>query len=167
MKTITKIIIVNLILLIIVLTVLFPLPKTPKNNEVIFDRKPEFRWIGIPMTYTILIDNNPEFTSPIKKQVYCCEYIPEENLPFENLYWKVKGVFPSIITQFRIESEIALKLKQEQENYTVTNDGNSKLNVSIEQSSKNKISVTGQAILDLDESLTLNKNTRVKAEQYE
>ncbi|MDD5177722.1 MAG: hypothetical protein PHT54_00340 [Candidatus Nanoarchaeia archaeon] len=165
MKTILKIGIVNLILIILILTILFPLPKT--QDKITYERKPEFKWTGIPMTYTILIDNNPEFTSPIKKQVPCCSYVPEENLPLEKIYWKVVGLFSSKTSDFDIESKVSLKLEQEEENYIVTNDGNSKLNVSIEESLKNKISITGQAVLDMDESLTLKKDTRVKAEQYE
>ncbi|MDD5253636.1 MAG: hypothetical protein PHG05_00850 [Candidatus Nanoarchaeia archaeon] len=167
MKTITKIIIVNLILLIIILTLLFPSLNYPKNDEIIFERTPELRWTGLPITYTILIDNNPGFSSPIEKKVPCCSYIPDENLDLETIYWKVKGIFSSKTSKFNIQSKVSLKLKKDEENYTITNDGNSQLNISVEEQIENKVSVTGQAILDIDESLTLKKDSRVKAEQHE
>ncbi|NCN99290.1 hypothetical protein COY00_03660 [Candidatus Pacearchaeota archaeon CG_4_10_14_0_2_um_filter_35_33] len=93
----------------------------------------------------ILIDDNIDFSSPD-------EYHVEDNLVI-NLkpgvyYWKAVGVLPSEIREFKINSEISLKLKQDGEGYEVVNAGNERLNVDVYSEGK----IIGNVVLDVDGS---------------
>ncbi|PXY71259.1 hypothetical protein CXX78_00255 [Candidatus Parvarchaeota archaeon] len=95
----------------------------------------------------ILIDDNPEFTSPKKINV-------ENNLVI-NLqpgfyYWKIVGALSSEIREFTIKSEINLKLKKSdsgEDSYQIINAGNLDLDVDILQMGE----ITGNIILKVDE----------------
>jgi hypothetical protein len=98
----------------------------------------------------ILIDSNPEFTSPDK--IYA-----ENNLVI-NLkpgiyYWKLNGALSSEVRKLTIESEVDLKLKKSvegtEEGYEVVNSGNTELNVDIYGSDEELI---GNVILEIDKS---------------
>ncbi|NCO11628.1 hypothetical protein CO038_03855 [Candidatus Pacearchaeota archaeon CG_4_9_14_0_2_um_filter_39_13] len=92
----------------------------------------------------ILIDDNPEFTSP--------EEIHAEDNLIVNLkpgvyYWKVEGALPGETRQLTIISEVSLKLKESSSGYSLVNSGNTRLNVDIYEDGKK----TGDVILEVDE----------------
>ena len=77
---------------------------------------------------TILIDDNLGFTSP--------EKIYAENNLVINLkpgvyYWKIEGILDSEIRKLTIESEIDLRIIDENDSYSIINAGNIPLNVSV------------------------------------
>ncbi len=98
----------------------------------------------------ILIDDNPDFSSP--DEIYV-----EDNLVI-NLkpgiyYWRVLGELgKSEARQLTIESEISLKLRKspddKNESYEIVNAGNEVLNVDIYEFGK----LSGNAVLEVDES---------------
>jgi len=92
----------------------------------------------------ILIDDNLEFTSP--------EKIYAENNLVVNLkpgiyYWKVEGALPGEIRQLTIISEISLKLKENENSFSLVNSGNTRLNVDIFEDGRK----TREIILEVDE----------------
>jgi subtilisin family serine protease len=65
---------------------------TPLNSSTIPDPTPAFEWDDNPETasYTILIDNNSDFSSPeINETVVPSNYTPASNLLEGTYYWKV------------------------------------------------------------------------------
>lgn len=67
---------------------------TPLNSSSIADPTPTFEWDDNPETssYTILVDNNSDFSSPeINETVVTSHYTPGSNLPEDTYYWKVKA----------------------------------------------------------------------------
>ena len=96
----------------------------------------------------ILIDDNPDFTSP--DRIYA-----EDNLVI-NLkpgvyYWKVQGIAgtESEIRELTILSEVNLKLKQVSEGmYEVVNAGNVELDVEVYDDKE----IVGNIVLGIDES---------------
>jgi len=77
----------------------------------------------------ILIDDNPEFSSPEKinaKDNLIVRLVPG------TYYWKVRGEMKSETRKLTVLSEIGLKLKSTGENsYEVVNSGNTALNVEV------------------------------------
>lgn len=93
----------------------------------------------------ILIDDNPEFSSP--------DVINARNDAVINLkpgiyYWKLDGVLESDVRKFTILSEIELKLREFEDGYEVVNAGNTRLNVDIYSEDV----LTGSIVLDAGES---------------
>lgn len=132
-------------------------PLTPNGN--IFERKPEFKWFGLPTSYTIMIDDNPDFTTPIKAKVEGKTYTPENNLELGDHYWKVKGFRESRTQKFTIVSQVSLK-REDDEN--LRNDGNTRLNLDL------KPSIVGAVVLDINQTIRFEKETEeVKAKQDE
>ena len=122
------------------------------------ERKPAFQWLGLHTGYTIMIDDNPEFTTPLTAEVEGNTFIPEENLGLGQHYWKVKGLRESGIKTFTIISEVSIKKEQD----NLRNDGNTKL--IIEKSP----SITGAVILDINRTIKLEKDVEeVLAKQDE
>jgi len=76
----------------------------------------------------ILIDDNVEFSSPMK--IYAQDNLVI-NLKPGKYYWKVEGVVPSEIRMLQIESDVNLMLKEGKEDYEVTNAGNVGLDVKV------------------------------------
>lgn len=155
MKT-KKMILVNI--LVVLSFFIFTSTITLNPKEEIFERKPEFKWTGLPTSYTIMIDDNPDFSTPITAQVKGKTYTPEDNLDIGEYYWKVKGFRNSKVQKFIITSKVSLKREKED----LRNDGNTRLRLDF------KPSITGAAILDINQTIKLEKETEeVTAEQDE
>jgi hypothetical protein len=92
----------------------------------------------------ILIDDNLEFSSPMKIHA-------EDNLIINlkpgKYYWKIEGILESEIRELTILSEVNLKLKSTEDRYALVNAGNVKLNVEIYENN----TLTGNIILDVSE----------------
>ncbi len=89
----------------------------------------------------ILIDDNPDFTSPNKYFVKNGTVI---NLEQGKYYWKAVGVLGSKIRTLTIKSEASLKLVKVGDNFKVVNNGNVNLNVDVYNGTKlvNRIKLT-------------------------
>jgi hypothetical protein len=94
---------------------------------------------------SILIDDNPEFTSPETINV---KDSPVVRLAPGTYYWKVQGVLKSEIRKLTILSEVNLKLKKSEQGYEVVNSGNVALNVEVYDNE----TLAGKMILEVDES---------------
>lgn len=93
----------------------------------------------------ILMDDNPEFSSPEK--IYA-----ENNLVINlnpgKYYWKISGIGQSEVRTLTINSQIDLKLKESGEKIVVVNSGNEELNVDV----YNNETKVGNFILSREES---------------
>ena len=105
------------------------------NNSILF---------SIEKADVILIDDNPEFTSPEK--VYVKDNLVI-NLKPGTYYWKAEGIVESEVKRLTINSEVNLKLKNLGENYVIVNAGNTRLDVDI----YNGTSLIDSIELDIDE----------------
>jgi len=94
----------------------------------------------------IFIDDNLEFTSPMK--IYAKDNLVI-NLQPGKYYWKVEGALPSEVRMLQIESAIDLKLRPINDKYEVINAGNAELDVKI----YNNGSEIGRAVLGVDSSV--------------
>jgi len=139
---IRNIIIINIAILIAFILFTSTILLNPKEKTL--ERKPEFRWTGLATTYTIMIDDNLDFSTPIIQKVDGKTFTPEENLELGEQYWKVKGIRESQVNKFTIESKVSIKKEQED----LKNDGNTRLKLET-------IPVTGAAILDIDDTIKL------------
>lgn len=142
------------ILLFFLLTATVPL--NPKGE--IFEKRPVFKWLGMPSSYTVLIDDNPEFTTPVTAKVEGNSYVPEENLGLGEHYWKVEGIRGGKAQKFTIASTVSLKTEED----SIRNDGNTRLKLDL------KPSITGAVILDINQTIRLGEETEeVSARQDE
>ena len=139
----------NLIIINIAAAALFFLLTTVTTIEPygkIFERKPVFKWTGMPSSYTIMIDDNPDFSTPIIEEVKKKEYTPKNNLELGDHYWKVKGIRNSKVQKFTIVSKVSLKREEE----SLRNDGNTKLKLNTQL-------ITGAAILDINQTMKIDE----------
>ena len=155
MKT-KKIILLNIAVIALFFILTSTTPLNPKGE--IFERKPEFKWVGLPTSYTILIDDNPDFSTPITADVKGKTYNLEDNLELGDYYWQVKGFRNSKVQKFTITSKVSIKKVEEE----LRNDGNTRLTLDL------KPSVIGAVILDINQTIKLEKETEeVTAKQDE
>ncbi len=152
----TKIILVNLIILALFLILTTTTPLTPKGET--FERKPTFEWLGMPTSYVIMIDDNPDFTTPTTAKVEGKTYAPEEDLELGTYYWKVKGFRNSKVQEFTITSKVSLKREEDEK---VRNDGNTRLKLDIQPG------ITGAVILDINQTINTENAEEVTAKQDE
>ncbi len=93
----------------------------------------------------ILIDDNPEFSSP--DEIYVEDNLVINLKPGKH-YWKIKGLTESEIRELTVLSEVDLKLKSlGGESYGIVNAGNTRLNVDVYDNSK----LTEKITLGIDE----------------
>lgn len=155
MKTKT-IILANIVIVTLFFILTSTTPLSPKGE--VLERKPEFKWLGLPTSYTVMIDDNPDFSTPITAEVEGKTYTPENNLELGEHYWKVKGFRNSKAQKFTIASKVSIKTEEE----NLRNDGNTRLKLNL------KPGVTGAAILDINQTIKLGKETeKVSAKQDE
>lgn len=111
---------------------------TTTNNSVLF---------SFEKGDAVLIDDNPQFTSPDKISVADNFVITLEPGVY---YWKVSGVEDSEIRKFTILSSVDLKMKQTSTKgvYDVVNAGNTRLNVDV----FNGENASTRVVLDVDEN---------------
>jgi len=95
----------------------------------------------------LLIDENPEFTTP---EEYLVEDGMKINLKPGTYYWKALGVVDSDIRTLTIKSEVNLELREIEGNgYGVVNVGNVRLNVDV----YNGTELVDQIKLGVDETI--------------
>lgn len=119
-----------------------PLAISPADNFITENTSVLFSFENAEV---ILIDDNPEFTSPEKINVKDSLVV---KLAPGTYYWKIEGVLKSEIRKLTILSQVDLKLKKSGESYEVVNSGNVALNVEIYDNE----TLTGKVILEVDES---------------
>lgn len=159
MKKLTiAIIIVNLVLLVGIVYSLNIKLIYPENNEKIFETRPTLSWEGYSNKYTILIDDNKEFSSPIKETVYTNNYVLNKELEFGRYYWQVSSLLSSSkVNEFEIVSKVAIKVNQTEDDIDLYNDGNANLNVTVEDSGI----LTGAFIIEVKKNMIfINKENR-------
>jgi hypothetical protein len=157
-KTITQLRkqgIVTLVVLILALALsiniaLAPSGTTAKTNL-------EFRWIGF--SKTIMIDDNPEFTSPVTLKEN-----QEATLEPGDYYWKTTGL--STTNSFKINSEVGIIVRRvSNDSFNIENTGN--VNEVIE--TRTDFGITGAVTLDQNQNLnqTITENSTFLAQQNE
>jgi hypothetical protein len=135
----------------ILLNTNFPLEPSGASTNTTKD----FRWIGL--SKTVKIDDNKDFTSPI-----IIRQGEETRLQPGEYYWKTTGI--STTKQFRIDSEITIKVNRINENtFSIENKGNT----AIELETRPKI--TSAAVIDTKQSInkTITENSTFLAQQNE
>lgn len=154
---IKRLIVINIVILILLFLFTTVTSLNPKGE--ILERKPTFEWLGLPTGYVIMIDDNPDFTTPTTVEVKGNKYSPENELELGEHYWKVKGLRESEVQKFTIVSKVSLK-REEDEN--LRNDGNTRLKLGIISG------VTGAVTLDINQTIKLEKEVEeVSAKQDE
>lgn len=154
---IKRLIIINIVILALLFLFTTTISLNPKGE--ILERKPTFEWLGTPTSYAIMIDDNPDFTTPTVIEVRGNKYSPEEDLELGEYYWKVKGFRESNVQKFTVTSKVSLK---REENENIKNDGNTRLRLGINHG------ITGAVILDINQTIKLGKEVEeVTAEQDE
>ena len=138
----------------------------PKNNSIITERQPTFVWIG--KANKLIIDDNEEFVSPIVENIKGNSsprglwndsdkiYQIKDALNFTTYYWKLTGSTNSSVLQFRIDSVVALELKNQTNLYNITNIGNTDLDVEVVEEKSSVWKITGNLILKLNETKQFN-----------
>ena len=122
----------------------------PENNSVITDRHPTFKWIG--RADKLIIDDNDEFVSPVIENVEGNSFRINNKLDFTKYYWKLLGNKNSSVWQFRIDSVVALELKNQSNLYDITNVGTTDLDVEVIEGNTSLWKITGGFILGLNET---------------
>lgn len=130
----TAIIGVNVMVIVIVLAMMiYPL----KPEIDLRERDVRLRWYGVYKNYTLYVDDNREFTSPIVVKTERRDY-PIELEPGV-YFWKIRaGGISSFVKKLEIDSAVSIKVR----NDSLENDGNVDLNVTLEK-------VTGAVIAEL------------------
>ena len=128
----------------------------PINGTVTDERRPAFEWTGAMTSYELLIDDNPDFTSPMTARVSGNSYRPEEDLDFGSYWWKVRsGDAESGVSRFALVSTVALSRLEKE---AVRNSGNTPVLVQ-------RSGITGAFVLAVNETLRIGEEENVKAEQ--
>src|SRR3989338_3309865 len=73
----------------------------PKDNSIINEKYPNFRWKG--NAHTLYVDDNIEFVSPIIEHVEGHSHKLETRLNFTTYYWKLLGRSESPVSAFKVE----------------------------------------------------------------
>lgn len=146
---------IDLILLVGTLVVLLgafsfynePVALSPEDG---FQSRNTFVLFEFENAQVILIDDNTEFTSPTRYNV-------EDNFVIRLdpgvYYWKIEG--ENELREFTIESEVSLRLREENGRYAVVNAGNEELEVDVYEFGELKENV----VLDTYSSQETNGDT--------
>ncbi|MCD4666750.1 hypothetical protein K8R47_02995 [archaeon] len=121
---------INVVLISLIFANSFVFLGNPNNNDRITGRVVQFNWEGAAEGYTILIDDNEEFTSPIIKEV--TNNSLELDLKPGTYYWKVQtDNLESPVWKFYIDTEVVINLETGDESLKIINKGNDNLNLEI------------------------------------
>lgn len=137
---------------------LSPNASYPRDNTIVGYNVIEFDFDNAEF---ILIDDSPDFTSPIKfdlKERNTTKILLEPG----TYYWKSVGILESTVRKFTISSEVGLELK----NQSLKNTGNVILNVTEETEGN----ASGLFILEVDIEYIINETdneTNYRGEQYD
>jgi hypothetical protein len=127
----------------------------PNNRLKTTDRKPVFRWIGIQSDFTLSLDDDPGFASPLTQEVASNSYALTSELEFGTYYWKVEsGPFSSGVGRFTVISSVVVSRNESE----IANEGNTPLLLG-------SPSITGAFVLGVNESVEIGEDANVKAEQ--
>ena len=118
----------------------------PENNGIITERQPTFKWVG--KANKLVIDDSDEFVSPIIENVKSSPYQLKNKLNFTTYYWKLVGKRESSVSQFSVQSLVALRLQNQSDLYNVSNIGNTNLDVEIQEKKGSFWKVTGSVVLE-------------------
>jgi len=122
----------------------------PKNNSIITERQPAFKWAG--EANKLLIDDNEEFISPIIEDIKGNSYQTKDKLNFTTYYWKLIGSTNSSVFRFGIDSVVALELENNANIYNITNIGNTELDVEVVEENNSIWKITGNFLLRLNKT---------------
>lgn len=122
----------------------------PENNSIITERQPTFKWFG--NANKLIIDDNEEFISPLIEDVNGNSYQVKNKLNFSTYYWKLVGKKETSVWQFKVDSVVALHLKNDSERYNLSNVGNTDLDVEIHERNTSFWEITGNIILEEDKT---------------
>ncbi|MCK4531912.1 MAG: hypothetical protein KAT94_03520 [Candidatus Aenigmarchaeota archaeon] len=126
---------------------------SPENGLYTTDRKPEFNWGGMQGEFVIFLDEDPDFGTPLKKGITGNSYRFGDVLDLGNYYWKVgSGLVTSEVRKLTIGSSVVLSREENE----VKNEGNVDLLIH---------RITGAFLLDVNESIEMEEDEDVKAEQ--
>ena len=130
----TAIIGINVMVVVTVLAMMiYPL----KPEIDLKEREVRLRWYGVYKSYTLYVDDNREFTSPIVIKTERKDY-PIELEPGV-YFWKIKsGKISSFVKKLEIDSAVSINVR----NDSLENNGNVDLNVTLER-------VTGAVVAEL------------------
>ncbi len=126
----------------------------PKNSSVITERQPTFEWAG--KADNLIFDDNDKFVSPVIEDVNGNSYQIKDKLNFTTYYWKLTGKKNSSVSQFKVDSIVALELKNQTNLYSITNVGTADLNVESVEEYPSAWKITGNLILKLNETNQIN-----------
>lgn len=148
----TTIIWINLVMIAILLTMMiYPLKPEIHSKE----REVKLRWLAIYKNYTLYIDDNKEFTSPMIIKTERKDY-PIELEP-GIYFWKIKsGKISSPVKKLALYSDVSIKVKDN----SLENDGNVDLNISLE-------TPTGAVVMDLPykDKVKIENNVNITAKE--
>ncbi|HLG24320.1 MAG TPA: hypothetical protein VI564_05320 [Candidatus Nanoarchaeia archaeon] len=151
--------ILALIILIVLLTSLVSVtPISPKDTEIT-KVQPTFSWSG--KADYLVIDDNPEFSSPIVEKVSGSEHTIQNSLTFGTHYWKLKGIVTSKTSQFTINSVVDLEISKtgDEGKIILANSGNSALKI-FHYESRGLSKLTGLHSLKINESKIVRINSK-------
>ena len=123
---------------------------TTTNSSVLF---------SIERGESILIDDNPEFTSPETVVIHNTLTI---TLRPGTYYWKVVGVGESEIRKLVVSSRVELRLQESGDKYTLVNEGNVLTNVTF---LANESVITSRVIAVHE--VTPSEGTRAEGREHE
>ena len=127
---------------------------SPENEIHTTERNPEFRWSGMQGYFVVLLDDNPDFGSPLREEVSGNSYRVGEDLDFGTYYWMVEsGAIKSEIRKLTVGSSVVLARKEDE----VRNEGNTDIIVNTDR-------VTGM-VVGVGNSVKIGEEENVKAEQ--
>ena len=131
-------------------------PFYPLNGMVTYERAPSFEWSGWSSDYELLIDDSPDFTTPMTYHVRGNRFRMPDNLEFGTYWWKVKGDgTESEPKQFTVESVVALSRPEKD---MIVNRGNTELLV-------RSSGLAGAVVLGVNSTLEVGEDDNVLAEQ--
>ena len=126
---------------------------SPENGLYTTEREPEFNWGGMQGEFVIFLDEDPDFGTPLKKGITGNSYRFTDVLDLGNYYWKVgSGLITSEVRKLTIGSSVVLSREENE----VKNEGNVDLLIH---------RITGAFLLDVNESIEIEEDEDVKAEQ--
>ena len=150
----------GLVLLVVSFLSLVSITPLYPINEEITKTSPMFKWSG--NAKYILIDDNPDFSSPIIEKAEGGEHSLEKPLSFGVHYWKLKGYSESKTSMFTINSIVDLELEKTETNQArLLNSGNSDIKVfHYEKRNEGPLRLTGLHSLKINEAKDVQINSK-------
>ncbi|MCK4714562.1 MAG: hypothetical protein KAT35_03230, partial [Candidatus Aenigmarchaeota archaeon] len=120
------------------------------------DRTPLFEWSGWDDSYELIIDDDPDFSTPMVFKVTGRTFVPSKEFDFGSYWWKVRTEEgESDPKTFTIVSKVEIS---RMEPVRIVNTGNTDLFV-------HSSAVTGAFTVGVNETLEVGEEDNVKAEQ--